>query len=110
MENNLKKFIDEQCREFEKEFIGMLHFAETHGDVNEIERTGLFLVKVLTSCARATADATQEEIVEIIKSRLPDAMTEKQMEEFHCEGSVLFWGEKLISSIQSKERLWMGEE
>lgn len=46
-----------------------------------------------------------EECYDVVQNRLPDSMTEKEKEEFHCESSVLFWGERILSSIKAlKER------
>ena len=41
-------------------------------------------------------------IVEIIKSRLPNPMTEEEMEKYHWEGSILFWGEKILEEILTR--------
>lgn len=47
-------------------------------------------------------DAVREErerLARIIRSRLPDPMTDEEMEEYHCEGSVLYWGSKLLEQV-----------
>jgi len=45
----------------------------------------------------------REEIVGIIKSKLPDEMSQEEMEKYHCEGSVLYWGKKLLQNLTTKE-------
>jgi hypothetical protein len=41
-----------------------------------------------------------DEIVEMIQSRLPDEMTEEEMEKYDCESAVLYWGKNLIINIK----------
>lgn len=41
----------------------------------------------------------RERLARIIRSRLPDPMTDEEMEEYHCEGSVLYWGSKLLEQV-----------
>ena len=42
----------------------------------------------------------KEEIVGIIKSKLPDEMSQEEMEKYHCEASMLHWGKKLLQTLQ----------
>jgi len=39
-------------------------------------------------------------IEEMIKTRLPKPMMEKEAEEFHCEYSILYWGMHLLQELK----------
>lgn len=42
----------------------------------------------------------RRELVEKVEAMLPDPMTEAERDEFHCEGSILHWGEKVLEILK----------
>lgn len=53
----------------------------------------------LARVVRETEERMVEKIEHLIDDRLPDEMTDAEMEKYHCEGSVLYWGKHLRSAI-----------
>lgn len=47
----------------------------------------------------AIENAVRVELVEKIKALLPDSMTEAERDKYHCEGSILHWGENLLALL-----------
>lgn len=49
---------------------------------------------------KAGQETERGKIVEKIKKLLPDSMNEEERERYHCESSILFWGENLLQLLQ----------
>jgi hypothetical protein len=43
-----------------------------------------------------------EEARRVVEKNLPDFMTEEQRDKYHCEGSILFWGEALVKELTNR--------
>lgn len=52
------------------------------------------------SIRTAAYESALREALEVVRSRLPNEMTEEEREKHCCEGSILFWGEELVKAIE----------
>ena len=85
-------------KEFEK--ISFCAEHEICGEAKNVQSK--WLKDALTAHALASTQKFADEVLALIKRRLPDPMTDHEKEKYHCESSVLFWGEKLIEAVKEK--------
>ena len=53
----------------------------------------------LTTLLQEHAKWIEERVLNEFQKRLPDPMNDKEMDKYHCEAAVLYWGNGLRSAI-----------
>lgn len=69
------------------------------GEKNEFHNNNFNVSKTIKHIIERAKKEERNRIAEIVRGRLPDPMNESEKEKYHCEASVLFWGEALLAAI-----------
>ena len=71
------------------------------GELIEINPNEWF-AETLAQAYQAGKEETLREAIRVVTERLPNKMSEEEKEEFHCEASILYWGEQLVATLTAQ--------